>query len=112
MIGKKLIERRDVSLSHVRSILEKRKKESELSYEQKAAYEYAKSFKLRGIKKTEELIQKLMEINKIDEHLAVMIIDNNPQDEEDLRVLMEKRRHRLTPDEVKQVLDLLVKYAP
>lgn len=115
MIGRELIEQRDVSLSEVKSVLKKREKDSELSYEQKAAYDYAKDEAKRGIRKTKQLIDELVKIEKIDEHMAVMIADNNPKDKEDLRLITEKQkrgtRHGLSENETKKVLDLVAEYS-
>ncbi|MCD4740084.1 RNA polymerase Rpb4 family protein [archaeon] len=111
MIGRELVNQTDISLSQVKSLLEKRKKDVELSYEQKAAYEYSKDQAKLGVRKAEELVKKLLEIEKIDEHTAVMIADNGPTDKGDLLLIMEKKRHGLTEKELKQVLDIVAEYS-
>jgi DNA-directed RNA polymerase subunit F len=110
MIGREVIKEREVSLPEVKSMLEKRKKDEELSYEQKASYEYAKSQAKSGIRKTQQLVEELVKIGKIDEQTAVMIADNHPQDKDDLNTLLEKKRHGLTETEAKKVLDLVAKH--
>jgi len=110
VIGRELIKRSDVSLGQVKSILEKRKKEGELSYEQKVTYEYARSQGKIGPRKAQELIAKLMEIPSIDERLAVMIVDNPPKDKEDITLFFERKRNRPTDAEVKKILDLIAEY--
>lgn len=111
MIGRELIKRSDVSLGQVKSILEKRKKEGELSYEQKITLEYAKFQGKIGPRKAQELIEKLTQISHVDEHIAVMIIDNQPKDVEDLLLFFEKKRNRPSDSEMKKILDLLAEYS-
>jgi DNA-directed RNA polymerase subunit F len=110
MIGKQITTERDVPLSEVKKILSKRKDEGELSYEQKAALEYADEF-AGAATKNAALVEELVKISKIDEALAVQICDNKPRDKEDLRVLMEKKRFDLSDAEIKKVLDLVAEHS-
>lgn len=110
MIGKELLSQRDISLGAVKKILAKRKKKSELSYEQNTALEYSAAFAPCTEKKAEELIEELQKVGKIDREAAVMIANIAPKDEDDLRVILEKKLKRLEPKEIKKVLDLVAKH--
>ncbi|MCD6522246.1 MAG: DNA-directed RNA polymerase subunit F [Candidatus Diapherotrites archaeon] len=110
MIGKEVIDEREITLSEAKALLQKRKREAELSYEQKLAYEHVSEFGKLAPTKAAELVEELKKIGKIDEHIAVMIVDNMPMDKDDLRVIMEKKRYKLSDDDIKKVLSLVDKY--
>ena len=109
MIGKELIEDKDITLSEVKNILAKRKKEGELSYEQKLAYDYSAEFGKLPVTKARTLMEELMKIEGIDGSAAVQIADTLPKDKEDLLVIFEKRRKGISDSDVKKVLDLVAK---
>ncbi len=105
MIGKKTLEDRDITLSDVKNILTKRKKEGELSYEQKAALDYSSEFGTGKVTSARKLVQGLEKVEGIDNATAVMIADVKPKDKDDLRVIMEKKRFTMSDADVKKVLD-------
>lgn len=111
MIGKKTLEDRDITLSNVKNILAKRKKEGELSYEQKAALDYSSEFGTGKVTSARKLVKELEKIEPIDNATAVMIADVKPKDKDDLRVIMEKKRFTLGDDDIKNILDLVAKYS-
>ena len=109
MIGKKTIEERDITLSDVKAILDKRKKEGELSYEQKLSYDHAGEFGKLKVTRARELVDGLMKMEGVDAFLAAQIADNLPRDRDDLMIMLEKRRKSLSDEDVKKVLDLVAK---
>ncbi len=109
MIGKELIEDRDLSISEVKNILARRKKEGELSYEQKLAYDYSAEFGKLPVTKARALIEELMKIEGVDSSAAVQITDTLPKDKDDLLVIFEKRRKGLSDKDIKKILDLVAK---
>ncbi len=108
MIGKEIKEEKYVALSEVANILKKLEKEKELTYEQRRALEHAKEFGKIGIQKSKELISKLVELG-IPEVYAVMIVNNMPKDEEDVKVILEDVKD-LKSSVYKQVADLVAEY--
>ncbi|MCK4327450.1 MAG: DNA-directed RNA polymerase subunit F [Candidatus Diapherotrites archaeon] len=109
MIGKKIIEEKDITVSDVKNILTKRKKEGELSYEQKLSYDYSAEFGGLTVTRARELVDGLMKIEGLDSPTAVQIADNLPVDRDDLMVILEKRRKGLEDADIKKVLDLVAK---
>lgn len=109
MIGKKVTEEKDISLSDVKNILTKRKKEGELSYEQKLSYDYSAEFGKLAVTRVRELIDELMKIEGIDSAVAVQITDTLPVDKDDLTVIFEKRRKTVSDADIKKILDLVAK---
>lgn len=107
MIGKELIEERDITPSEVKSLLSKVKKEKEFSYEQKQAYEYANDFGKVAMTKAKDAIKKLQQIEKIDEHTAVMLVTNAPKDVTDVKLITEKKRFDVDDATASQILDIV-----
>jgi len=109
MIGKEIIENREITLSEARNILAKRKKGGELSYEQKLAYDYSAEFGKLTVTRAKALVDGLMAIEGIDGNAAVQIADTLPKDKEDLLIIFEKRRKGISDGDIKKVLDLVAK---
>ncbi len=110
MIGKNKVDEKEITLSQVKKHLENRKKDSELSYEQEVTLEMTQKFGKRDPEKAEELVQKISDIGRIKRSTAVMIAQNNPQDKEDLNVLLEKKRYSLSDPDKEKILDLVAEY--
>jgi len=109
MIGKEIIENREITLSEAKNILTKRKKEGELSYEQKLAYDYSAEFGKLPVTRAKALVDGLMEIESIDSSAAVQIADTLPKDKDDLLLIFEKRRKGISEGDIKKVLDLVAR---
>lgn len=107
MIGKQTIEDKDIPVSEVKAILEKRKKEGELSYEQNLAFEYSNEFGKLKVTSARELVDALMKIEGVDNSLAVQIADNLPADKDDITVLIEKKRKSFSEADIKKILHLV-----
>ena len=104
-------ESRPVSISEVKNILKKVEKErKELLYEQKIALEHSQKFAKLPIKKVEELIKELSELNFLEEIHAYKIADLLPQTEDDIKTIFAKERITIGETEVKKILDLVRKY--
>ncbi len=108
MIGKGIVEEKPISLPEVANLLKKAEKEKELTYEQKRALEHAKEFGKLGVQKARELQGKLVEMG-IPPEYAVMVVNNLPKDEEDVRVILEDLKDIKT-SVYKQVADLVAEY--
>jgi DNA-directed RNA polymerase subunit F len=106
MIGKQVIGEKPVTVREVRELLEKRKEKGELNYEQKISLEYAQEFGKAKQKKVQEVIDKLVK-EGIDAKTAVKLVDLEPTTKEELKLIFEKVRFRLTEDSIKKVLDIV-----
>ncbi|RLF28595.1 MAG: hypothetical protein DRN05_03710 [Thermoplasmata archaeon] len=103
---------RFVSLSEVKNILKKLSKErKELSYEQRIALEHAQRFAKLPVKKTNELIKALMDLERLEEIHAYKIADLLPVTEDDVKAIFAKERFTLTEEEIKKILDIVKKYS-
>jgi DNA-directed RNA polymerase subunit F len=107
MIGKAILNKRIVSIQEVLEILENRKKESELGYEQELAYEHAKKFSKISKEKAEKLIQQLGEIKKLSEEAKIKIVEILPKNEDTLRQILANEPYTLEENEIKRVMELI-----
>lgn len=110
MIGDEVEQRRPVTFSESLEILKEKKKEKELEFEQRLAYDYVQKFSQLSSEKAEELVKELLEIEKIRDHQAVILVNNMPETKEDIRLIFAKERTSLREDTVEQILEIIDKY--
>ena len=106
MIGKEVIGEKLVPITDVKKILEKRKKDGELTYEQKVSLEYAQEFGKTTHAKVQKALEKLTS-QGIDEKTATKIIDVRPKTKAEIKLLFEKVRSRISEDQVKKILGVV-----
>ena len=87
-------------------ILKERKKEIELGYEQKNALDYLRKYCKLTEKKAKEL---MTELSKIRERQIISIINLMPEDNDDLRLILEKDYNLLTDEEKTLILESVKK---
>ncbi len=106
MIGKESTQNGNASLSEVLKILEDRKGERELTYEQQIAMEHAKKFV--GAKAAEQKTRKSLDALGILSGQAVTsIINIMPKGEMLLKQILANEKRAFTDEEVKQVLSIV-----
>jgi DNA-directed RNA polymerase subunit F len=102
---------RPVTLSEVKHLLKKISKErKELIYEQKMALEHSNIFAKLTLKKTENLIKELLELDFLQEIHAYKIVDILPKNEDDIKTLFAKERITLTENNINTLLEKINKY--
>jgi DNA-directed RNA polymerase subunit F len=111
MIAKSQLEEKPVTISEAKAVLDKLAKSvKELNYEQRIAADYLSKFTSLSTTKSKKLVEELLKLNqKIKPELAVKIADLQPKDEEDVRAIFAKERFTLTKEEIKAILELVLK---
>lgn len=105
-----IVSEEDVSAVDAKKIMEDRKKERELVYEQKICLEYLeKTIKLTP-SKIESLTEELGKISIIKPRYAALIINTLPDTEEEVEALFSKERTNLKKEEIKQIVEIVKKY--
>jgi DNA-directed RNA polymerase subunit F len=99
-----------ITNAEAKEILKERKKEIELGYEQKNAYDYLRKYDNLTPKKSQELIEKLREVKKLRERQIITMVNTMPKDKDDLRLLLEKDYNLLTEEEKDLILENLKKF--
>ncbi len=110
MIGKRLISQTPLTLAEVKELIESRKKEGELSYEQNLTLENCIQFSRLSVKEAKELIDELMGLEKIDRKQAVMLTYLLPRNADEVKIIFSKEHFILTDEEINQILEILKKY--
>lgn len=110
MIGDEVIEENPITFAETLEILEEKKKEKELEFEQRLAYDFVQKFSQLSAEKTEELLEELLDIPKIRKHQAVILINNMPETKQDIRLIFAKERTSLREETVEETLEIIEKY--
>lgn len=112
MIVKNIISEELLTISEVRELLnkimeERVEKEEELSYEFRKALNHADIFSKMSASKSRELVNKLMEMDKMKPEIAIRIADIVPKSRDELRTLYAKERYTLSDTELDSILELV-----
>lgn len=112
MIVKNILSEELLTISEVREMLneimeERLGREEELRYELRKAINHAEMFSRMSAQKSRELVNKLMELEKMKPEIAVRIADLVPQSRDELRTLYAKERYTLSEAELDSILDLV-----
>jgi DNA-directed RNA polymerase subunit F len=84
-------------------------KEDDMEYEQKNAYDNLKKFVSLDPKKIEALVEELKKNQKLRGRHVISIANQLPEDNEDLRLILQKEYSNFTQEEIKLILDLVKK---
>lgn len=110
MIGKEMVSEQFIPLTTVKKILKKRSEE-EMIYEQKIALEHADKFARLKQSDAEQLEKELKELGlRVSDDVIVKIVDILPVDETDIKAIMLKSGTQLKKDQVQKILDIVAKY--
>ncbi len=111
MIGKKQVSAKDVPLYEVKEILSGRNKEGDLTYEQQQAFEYSKKFAKVTPAKGEKMNSELQAINGLDDDFITKVIDIMPPDLNTAKLILYKGGAQVSDETLKQVVEVVSKYA-
>jgi DNA-directed RNA polymerase subunit F len=84
--------------------------ERELRYELARAIEHVNRFAVLDGEESRELVEELLELEKVDEPTAFKIADLLPQSRDELRAVYAQERYALSGDELDDVLNVVAKY--
>ncbi len=85
--------------------------ERELRYELARAIEHVNRFAVLETDEANELVEKLQDLEKVNEATAYKIANLLPQDRDELRAVYAQQRYTLSGDELDDILDIVVQYA-
>ncbi|WMW22499.1 RNA polymerase Rpb4 family protein [Methanolobus mangrovi] len=112
MIVKEVLSEELLTLAEVKGLLheimeERLKDEEELGYELRKAINHAETFSKTTPEKARNLVNKLLELEKMKPEIAIRLADIMPQTRDELRSLYAKERFTLLDEELDQILDLV-----
>ncbi|WP_135822491.1 RNA polymerase Rpb4 family protein [Halostella litorea] len=82
----------------------------EMRYELARAIEHVNRFALLTPEESRELVEELLELEKVDEATAYKIADLLPRDRDELRAVFAQERYSLSGEELDDVLNVVAKY--
>jgi len=100
----------EISYNQTRDIMEQRKKEGELNYEQKICLEFLEKLPHFTEKQFTEFTEELAKIAILKPRHIAMILNILPNTEEEVESLFSKERTNLKKEEVKQISDTVKKF--
>jgi DNA-directed RNA polymerase subunit F len=83
----------------------------ELRYELARAIEHVNRFALLDAEESRELVERLKELDKVDDPTAHKIADLLPRDRDELRTVYAQERYSLSGDELDEILNIVAEYA-
>lgn len=82
----------------------------EMRYELARAIEHVNRFAVLDPDESRELVDELLELEKVDEATAYKIANLRPQDRTELRALYAQERYSLSGEELDEILEVVAKY--
>jgi DNA-directed RNA polymerase subunit F len=81
-----------------------------MRYELARAIEHVNRFAALEVEESRELVEELLELEKVDEPTAYKITDILPKDRDELRAVYAQERYTLSGDELDDILNVVAKY--
>jgi len=103
-------EEQEINMLEAKKILDERKKEGELCYEQKICSEFLDKISKISAKSPDELVAELSKINILKPRHIALIVNIMPDTEEEVKALFQKEIVNLKKDEIKQIVDIINKF--
>lgn len=110
MIVKEVLNEELLTLAEVKEMLfkimeERREQDHEVGYEFRKALTHADLFSKTSAEKSRELVNKLLQLDKMKPVIAVRIADIMPQSRDELRAIYAKEKFTLSSEELDKILD-------
>jgi DNA-directed RNA polymerase subunit F len=85
--------------------------EREMRYELARAIEHVNRFAELDVEESEEFVEQLQKLEKVDEATAYKIANLCPLDRDELRAVFAQERYSLSGDELDEILNVVKQYA-
>jgi len=105
-----IVSEEDISNAVAKDIMEARKKEHDLVYEQKICLEYLEKTCKLSPSKVQSLTEELSKIAILKPRYMALIVNVLPDTEGEVEALFSKERTNLKKEEVKQIVGIVSKY--
>ena len=115
MIVKKVLSEEPLTFAEVKEILEAMRASaaesgSEMRYEKRKVLSHVTKFAKMNAKRSRELVNELLKMDKMNEEIAVRIADLMPKSESEVRAIYAKERFSLSKEDIERILDCVAKY--
>ena len=102
-------ETKTISIAEVKEILLKRQKEGELQYEQIQALEHAENINTVKLTKIASAVKELMKNEKINQEVAIKLVDIQPKKPETVKSIILRSRLELSDEEIEEIIKIINK---
>ncbi|MFC6874688.1 RNA polymerase Rpb4 family protein [Halobellus marinus] len=115
-IFKEKVDEEYLTVSEVKTLLEDVEaeraadEERELRYELARAIEHVNRFATLDPEESRDLVEELLEVEKVDATTAIKIADLLPESRDELRAVYAQERYALDGDELDEILNVVAKY--
>jgi DNA-directed RNA polymerase subunit F len=100
----------DVTMTDAKRIMEERKSERDLVYDQKICLDYLEKVSTLTDKQTQTVVDELTKIQILKPRYIALILNTMPDTEEEVEALFAKERTNLKKEEVKQIVTVISKF--
>ncbi|MBI3190336.1 hypothetical protein HYZ41_01385 [archaeon] len=100
----------DIDINEAKKIMEERKKERELVYDQKICLDYLEKIVTLTPTQLNNIVEDLKKISILKARYISLILNVMPDTEQELEALFSKERTNLKKEEIKQIVDIVAKY--
>ena len=105
-----IVSEEDVSIHDAKRIVEERKKDRDLIYDQKICLEYLEKVATLSSTQLKNVIEELGKISILKPRYIALIISMMPDTEEEVETLFSKERTNLKKEEIKKIVEIMKKY--
>jgi DNA-directed RNA polymerase subunit F len=105
-----IIAEEDVSVHDAKKILEERRKERDLVYDQKICLEYLEKISNLTAMQLKNVTDELAAITILKPRYVALILSMMPDTEEEVEMLFSKERTNLKKEEIKKIVEIVKKY--
>ena len=110
MIGKRLINAEPIALAEAKELIDARKAEGELSYEQNLTLDYTKKLVKISADDARALMNELLQVEKLAKQQVIEIIDLFPKNLDELKLIFTKEHFVMSDEDLQKILGILDKY--
>ncbi|MFH1630955.1 MAG: RNA polymerase Rpb4 family protein [Candidatus Aenigmatarchaeota archaeon] len=100
----------DVTIVDAKRIMDERKKEGDLNYEQKISYDFFTKVVKMTQKQLQDMVEELNKINILKPRHLALIVNNMPDTEDEVNAVFSKERTNLTKEETNQIIETVKKF--
>src|SRR3989338_10921136 len=105
-----IVSEEDVSIHEAKRIIDDRKKERDLVYDQKICLEYLEKSATLTAAQVKNLTDELKSISILKPRYVALIISMIPDTEEEVEALFSKERTNLKKEEIRKIVEIIKKY--
>ena len=105
-----IVSEEDLSIHDAKRIIDERKKERDLVYDQKICLEYLEKVATLTSTQVKNLVEELGAISILKPRYIALIVSMMPDTEEEVETLFSKERTNLKKEEIKKIVEIIKKY--